>query len=225
MTASTDDYVSLITPEHIDKPKFVAVVQALTQGPVDNINLMASLKDLYDLDQAVGQQLDAVGAWIGLSRYLSVPLTGVYFSWDSTALLGWDSGVWQGPNDPSTGLVSLPDDEYRQLLRAKIAANRWDGTMQQAEDIWNQVFGGSPLIIIQDRQDMTMIVGFVGQPLTAVQQALLTGGYFPLKPATVRVYYYAVPVDTGPIFAWDAAPNATLDGWDNGRWVQEIVPT
>lgn len=223
--ASTDDYVALITSEHNDKPLFVAVIRALTQPFVDRINLLATFPDLYSLDDAVGVQLDAVGIWVGISRNLTLPLTNVYFSWDSTVTLGWDSGSWMGPFDPSTGVVSLPDDEYRRLIRARIAANKWDGTLQDAELIWEQVFADTgQQVIIQDRQDMSMVVGFTGVPLTAIQQALLTGGYFPLKPQGVRIYYYAIPVNTGPLFAWDTN-SSDLQGWDTGSWPQEITST
>lgn len=225
MANTTETYQLLVTSEHADKPLFMAVIEALSEGPVDIQGQLLQMINDFDLDQAIGAQLDVIGLWVGISRFLSVPLTGVYFSWDDTVLDGWDSGVWQGPFDPSTGLVSLPDDEYRTLIRAKIAANNWDGTMESAQAIWDQIFSGQQTIFIQDNQDMSMIVGFVGPPLTAVQQALLTGGYFPLKPSGVRVKFYAVPPDTGPVFAWDTAPNANFDGWDNGRWVSEIVPT
>lgn len=223
--ASTDDYIALITSEHADKPLFVAVIRALVQPAVDSMNLLQTFPDLYDLDAAQGTQLDAVGLWVGISRQLRIPLTGVYFSWDDVPLLGWDSGSWQGLYDPTTGLTSLPDDEYRQLIRAKIAANRWTGGVYDAEAIWAQVFAGTGReIIVQDNQDMTMTVGFVGAPLTAIQQALLTGGYFPLKPEGVRIRFYAIPPDTGPLFAWDAN-SSELQGWDTGRWPQEIIPS
>lgn len=216
-----DYYASLVTSEHRDKPLFMAVVAALVQGLIDVAVSAEGMPADFDLDDAEGVQLDAVGEWVGLSRVLAVPLSGVYFSWDATALLGWDSGVWKGDFDPSTGLTSLPDDEYRRLLRAKIAANQWDGTMEGAQAIWNQVFAGQQTIIVQDNQDMTMTIGFVGAPLSAVQQALLTGGYFPLKPGGVRIRYYAIPVNTGPLFAWDAN-SPQLQGWDAGSWAKEV---
>lgn len=223
--ASIDDYISLITSEHRDKPAFVAVITALCQPIVDRINLVKSFPSLYDLDAAGGQQLDVVGEWVGISRLLALPLTDVYFTWGGPAVLGWGSGVWRGEFDPTTGLVSLPDDEYRQLIKAKIAANRWTGGILDAEAIWSQVFSGSGReIIVQDNQDMSMTIGFVGAPLTAVQQALLTGGYFPLKPEGVRVKFYAVPPDTGPLFAW-GADSPELQGWGTGRWAQVIIPT
>lgn len=219
-----DDYLQLITSEHRDKPLFMAMVEALIQPFLDIQAVTLKLIDDFDLDQAVGVQLDAVGIWIGLSRRLATPITGVYFSWDDTPMTGWESGIWKGDFDPSTGLTSLPDDEYRRLLKAKIAANRWDGTMEGAQEIWSIVFEGQQFIIVQDHQDMTMTLGFVGPPLSAVQQALLTGGYFPLKPGGVRIRAYAIPVNPGPMFAWDA-DSPQLQGWDIGSWAQEISPS
>lgn len=217
--ANTDSYVNLITGEHQDKPNFVATIQAMTAGFADAAAVLANVPTLLDIDSAIGNQLDMIGQWVGVTRYLAGPLTGVYFAWDDTALVGWDSGTWKDTYDPTTGITTLPDDAYRTLLKAKTVANAWDGTIPVAEAIWSAAFGAGQYVVIQDNQDMTMIVGFVGAPLTAVQQALLTGGYIPLKPVGVHVAYYAVPVNTGPLFAWDAN-STTLAGWDSGSWAQ-----
>lgn len=216
-----NEYLELVTSEHAVRPAFAAVVLALTQPSADQQAQLERMLTDFDLDSAIGAQLDAVGEWAGISRALTTALTGVYFTWDGPASVGWDAGSWQGPYDPSTGLTSLPDDAYRALIRAKIAANSWDGTMAGAQAVWNQVFSGAQRIILQDNQDMTMVVGFSGPPLSAVQQALLTGGYFPFKPEGVRIAYYAVPRTSGPLFAWDSS-SPQLQGWDVGSWVQEI---
>lgn len=220
--AQVSDYTGLITSEHQDKPNFMAVIAALAQPFVDISNLLQALPNDFDLDQAIGPQLDAVGVWVGFSRILPVPLTGVYFTWDDTAADGWDSGSWQGPYDPSTGLYSLPDDAYRSILRAKIAANSWDGTLESATAIWSLIFSGTQTLIVQDNQDMSMTLALQGTALTAVQQALLVGGYFPMKPEGVNVQFFGIPIDTGPLFAWDVTPGTVMAGWDTGEWVQEL---
>lgn len=220
--ASLDDYTGLITSQHADKPKFKAVVEAVTQGLVDNINLCAALTEHFNLDTAVGVQLDAVGLWVGASRRLKLPLE-VYFEWDGSVILGWDSGSWQGEFDPVTGLVLLPDDAFRRLIRSKIAANNWDGTIPGAIAVWDIAFDGGQTIIIQDNQDMSMVVGFVGPALSAIDQALLTGGYTPLKPAGVRIAYYAIPSGPGPLLGWDSNSDE-LRGWDFGQWAQILLP-
>lgn len=216
-------YVGLITSEHAGKPKFVAVIEALSAGFVDSQNLDNQMPSLFSLDSAVGAQLDAVGVWIGFSRTLSIPLTGVYFSWDDTDLLGWDSGSWQSVTDSPSGLITLPDDAYRRLLRSKIAANHWDSTIPGAIEVFLTTYNGAQSIILQDLQDMSFILGFVGVPLSAVDQALLTHGYISLKPAGVHIAAIALPVAPGPLFAWDVL-STTLNGWDAGQWALEIQP-
>lgn len=218
---TVDQWLALVTTEHSDRPKFMASLTGGLEQLRAAFELLVQVDGAFDIDTAIGVQLDILGEWIGRSRNISTPLTSVYFSWDDTALLGWDSGVWQGLYDPTSGLVSLPDDAYRTLLRAKIAANHWDGSIPGAYAVWEGAFGTVPALLIQDNQDMSMVVGIVGPPLDAVTKALLTGGYIPLKPAGVKVNYIASP-DTGPLFAWDVVNGTTLDGWDTGRWGIEL---
>lgn len=138
--ADISDYTGLVTSEHADKPKFIATLSALAQCFVDLQNTVLAIPDGFDLDQAIGVQLDAVGLWVGVSRNVNTPLSGVYFSLDVDGL-GFDQGVWKGPFDPDSGVVSLDDDTYRLLIRAKIGANHWDGTLGTSAAILNSIFG------------------------------------------------------------------------------------
>jgi hypothetical protein len=222
MTALISDYTSLITSEHQSAPRFMAMVSLLAQWAVDRRNLLASIPELYDIDTAVGQQLDRIGEWVGVSRNLSLPLTGVYFSLDTTGL-GFDQGTWLGPFDPTTGLVALPDDQFRILLYATIAANNWDGTVPSAYDAWNTIF--APLgysVLIADNQDMTMNVVLVGPSPDAVTLALFTGGYLNLRPAGVGITNYYLPsVPDSPVFGLDVE-NSAIAGFDIGAWVTPL---
>jgi hypothetical protein len=219
MTAQLTDYTSLITSEHQSAPRYMAMVSLLAQWAVDRRSLLASIPELYDIDTAVGQQLDRVGEWVGVSRKLSLPLTGVYFSFDAAGL-GFDQGTWLGPFDPTSGLVSLPDDQYRILLYATIAANNWDGTVPTAYTAWNTIF--APLgysILIEDNQNMTMDVVLVGPSPDAVTLALFTGGYLNLRPAGVGINNYYLPsVPGSPVFGMDVE-TASIAGFDVGGWV------
>lgn len=222
--ANSNDYLKLVTSEHADQPDFMATVKTLTDGFTDVNNLCNSYPKVYDLDQAVGTQLDVIGLWVGADRRLATPLTGVYFSWDATALLGWDSGSWQGPYDPSTGLSSLPDDAYRLLIKAKIAANNWDGTIPGAQAIYSIIFNGGRMVIIEDHQDMSFTLGFSGGSLTAIEQAMLLGGYIPLKPVGVRIKAFLLAPAPGALFAWDLS-SPYMAGWDAGLFAIELYPT
>ncbi|WP_143296080.1 DUF2612 domain-containing protein, partial [Burkholderia pseudomallei] len=134
--ADLTDYTVLITSEHSDKPRFMASVSALVQPLVEQMNVLESMPGKFDRDNVIGVQLDDVGLWVGVSRKIRTPLTGVYFSFD-IAGLGFDQGTWKGPFDPDTGLTILDDDTYRLVIRAKIGANHWDGTLQQSAAILN----------------------------------------------------------------------------------------
>lgn len=210
------DYTSLITGEHQSAPKFMAMVAAVAGCFVDQQNLLLSIPDAFDLDNAIGAQLDTVGLWIGVSRNIQTPLTGVYFSLD-TPNLGLDEGVWKRQFDPASGVTSLDDGTYKLLLRARIGANHWDGTVDSSVDILNSIFQGATSVFIQDNADMSIIIGIVGDIPNAVFRALLVGGYIPIKPSTVRVNYVIASVPDTPIFGLDVE-NSYISGLDVGSW-------
>jgi hypothetical protein len=200
--ATSDDYLGLVTSEHRDRPLFAAVIKAITDGLAADVNLQLDMPSVhFDLDQAVGVQLDQIGLWVGIKRNVSVPISGVYFTWDGDATLGWGQGYWQGPLDPSTGVASLDDVTYRTVIRAKIAANQWDGTVETMYSFWEYVFGAGAILLL-DNGDMSLSLVYDDSILNAVQKNLLLSGAFPLKPAGVRINYIAASA-TRPLFSWD----------------------
>lgn len=187
--ADVSTYTDLVTPQHSDKPKFMAMLAAVAGAFVDQQNLLASLPDAFDIDQAIGVQLDAVGQWVGLPRGVRVPISNVYFAWD-TAGVGWDEGVWKRPSDPSSGITYLDDASYRLLLRAKIGANHWDGSMAGSVAILNGIFAPVGLTpVLTDNQDMSMTITLSGGQISALSKALIDGGYIPVRPVGVQVNY------------------------------------
>ena len=210
-------YTGLITSEHRGKPKFEALV-ALVSGSFAGVtNAAASLNEAFDLDRAVGVQLDAIGLWIGLSRKVLVPISGVYFSFDTDGL-GWEQGSWKGPYDPDSGITSLDDETYRTMLRAKIAANHWDGTPGHYREIMQHAFSGFGVTVVPvDNQDMSMDVYFFGAVLPAVVISLLENGYLLMKAAAVRINGYHV----SPVFGFDH-DDAYFAGFDTGYFTGHI---
>ena len=216
MSMTLSDYLDLITSQHRRRPKFRGMVAsavaplALTVGMVDTSALQA-----WDLDTAVGVQLDQVGEWIGATRYIDQPLTDFYFTWDDQVITGWEHGYWQGKYDPDTGLVQLGDNIYRRVLYAKIKSNNWDGTRESIEAIWNDVFGDQSTLVIEDHQDMTMTVTLAGVPATSLLAYILQTEKIPLKPEGVGIRAYVIK----PLrkFAFDLT---TIDyaGFDQGDW-------
>lgn len=183
--------------------------------------LLASMIPIFDLSTPpVGNQLDIIGQWVGVSRYVNVPITGIFFSWDGTTQEGWDLGIWQDASNTNS-ISALPDDAYLALILARIAANHWDGTTEGAYTIFKQLFPNL-IFLIQDNQNMTMNVIVIGD-LDSLTLALLTGGYLPLRPEGVLISSYIV-TPTAPIFGWDIE-NDNVQGWDEGIWGVESVPS
>ena len=188
-----------------------------------NLELLETMRAAFDVDSAVGGQLDPTGEWIGRSRPLRLELDDVYFEWGREAV-GWARGSWKGLYDPETGMVRLPDETYRLLLKAKIGANRWDGTVPGAYEVWESAFADTgSLILMQDNQDMSVVIGLAGTPLDAVMRNLLLQGYLPLKPEGVRVAWYAVAPERGPLLGWNCETGG-LSGWGKGIWPVRLEP-
>lgn len=216
------DYTDLITSEYQDSTKFLETVRTLVSLPVRVQKLFEEMIPKFDVDLAVGQQLDTIGKWVGISRNVSIPIPNVFFSWDGSNAVGWDFGIWRSDNEPTT-ITVLPDEQYRTLIKAKIAANKWDGTTEGAYRVWEEVFTEFT-ILIQDHQDMSYSLAIIGGTVDSLTLALITGGYIPLKPEGVHVNEFFTPIDDSPFFAWDT-DSEFLAGWDEGSWAVENSPT
>ena len=216
--SDSNKYTERLAGHYVDLEKFVQAVYDCTQ-PISEIGGVAgSLPLSFDLDTAVGVQLDAVGVRVGISRRLKAPIEGVYFSFD-TENVGYDQGIWKWKYDPDDGVVELDDEFYRIVIRAKIAANHWDGTNETLPDILNLVFNPElgTYASVDDLQDMSMIVGLSGKVPSPLLMQLLTKGYINIKPAGVRIAYYITPSVEGPLFAFDIE-NEYFAGYDVGVW-------
>jgi hypothetical protein len=184
-----DRYLDLVPDYNSVQPNFMATLRATLQPFVDQQQLLAGMPQQFDLDTAIGTQLDQVGIWIGRSRFIQTPITNVFFSWDIPGL-GWEQGTWQGTFDSSTGTTRLDDETYRQLLYAKVAANNWDGSPEGIVTILQTLFANQGLgVTVVDNNNMSMSVNVTGTLNSLIFRALVSGGYIPIKPVGVSITY------------------------------------
>lgn len=219
---AASDYLDLVTSEHRGKPKFSATVEAVVEPIAEGQSVLAGFPADYDLDTAIGAQLDVVGEWVGVSRQISIPLVQVWFSW-GVAGLGWGEGVWKGPYDPETGIASLDDDTYRDLIRFKIVVNHWDGLLGSAEATIQAFYGTSSEVLpfIDDGADMSMTVCISGERPAAMRFAIFAGRYVEFKPAGVTIRT-VVPSEPGPVFGFGVS-NDYIAGWGSGAWAVDAA--
>lgn len=186
-------YTNLITSEHNKQPNYMEMVYLTTQTQVDQQATLALFDASYDLDTAIGSQLDVCGLWIGASRNIKIPITDLYFALD-TAGVGLDEGFWFIDGEAGYTIYSLSDGDYRLLLQAKALANKWDGTYDGAVVIYNFYFATTGRqILIHDNQDMTYQLEVVGDPIIEAIVQILDQDILGLRPAGVEQLPTIVP--------------------------------
>lgn len=150
-------YLNLITSEHSDKPKFRSMLTAL----LNMIDIDLDVDTAFDIDNAVGAQLDVLGVILGLNRTLTFQ-----------------------PTDGSSPILN--DENYRSLLKAKIIINQWNGQMETLTDALNS-WNPSVYFTVKDNQDMSISIVAVGT--NDLQKELISNGYVVPKPAGVQIKY------------------------------------
>lgn len=166
-------YTSLLTSEYKSSTKFIAWLTAVLQIANDISNCLASIGQAFDIDFAIGAQLDILGQIIGVSRTV--------------------------PFQPSMSVSPiLNDDTYRILLKATIANNQWDGTIGSLYPIWSYLFPGGRIAII-DNQDMTANIVISG-PFTSILQDLISNDMIVPRPQAVK---YTYNFGSLPLFGFD----------------------
>lgn len=211
--ALLDNYLKLITSQHRDKPKYMAMVMALLRPSDDIFALAATMDDEFDVMLATGIQEDIVGILVGANRTLDF--------------------------QPDKGLSPILDNAaYRILLQAKIAQNMWKGGIMDLRDLWTTLFGEG--IIIQDNQDMTIDVVAIGNSFDQIVRNMVQKGLIVPKPQSVKLTTYfsdqqvfGYDMETNTIRGYDEAnwieentkdsfaydcDESGLFGYDTGNW-------
>lgn len=164
--ADIQRYLDLITTEHSDKINFRAWLAANLAMPDDLTTLLNEFFGYFDLDAAVGVQLDTIGQILGVGRTVNF--------------------------QPSAGVSPiLTDDVYRIVLKARIAQNLWDGTLPGVYSFWNILFP-NVYLVVADNQDMTLNCLVIGMS-SSILQDLVGHGYIVPKPQGVLINYSFPP--------------------------------
>lgn len=208
-------YQNLLTSEYISDQDTLDTISLSVQPFSDTISLLQNLYESFELNNAVGDQLTRLGYLVGVSRYVNVPLTGIYFSLDS-ATLGLDQGSMQGPYDPTSGLTALPDDIYLSIIQATILLNTWDGSIPGLYKALNPLLEG---LVIWDSGTREMFYGLTTTQTIPILTEMFLQGYFSLAPAGVSVLPPVITTPNGtPFFGLDAE-TVSVSGLDTGYMI------
>jgi hypothetical protein len=185
----SNQYSNLIPAWQREAPNYLKMLDALTEAFTRQQAVSRSLVGHFDLDKAIGAQLDIIGQWIGSTRRIFAPIEDYFFTLDSETL-GFNYGYWKNRYDSEFGFVDLDDDNFRTVLRAKIGANNWNGTSQTLPDILQSIYPKKDILIsFIDNQDMTMTVTVKGKSISTITKEIIRQGYLAIKPAGITVNY------------------------------------
>lgn len=194
------DYTKLITSEHNQRPKFKAMVGLVSNAWGELYDFTKTLPSEFDLDNAVGAQLDVVGKWAGQSRLIDNVILVQYFNYDGApgALnFGEEADLSVGgrffnESDALDASTLLADPEYRTIIRARTVRNTAKGLTADFIKVLNFIFNAPT--IIDDTGDMTIGV-YISRPISLVERAIITALDILPRPAGVRIrsrgYFYS----------------------------------
>jgi len=180
-------YLNLLTHQYRLSPKLNALLYVLARKFDDVSECLVSMDLVFDLDVAEGAQLDALGTIVNVSRTV--------------------------PFQPSNNVNPiLDDDTYRILIKATIANNQWDGTIDGLYALWSELFP-TGTIVVEDQQNMTANILMTGS-FTSIIQDLITHGMIVPRPEGVLYNYEFGEL---PFFGFDLN-NGFVAGFDLGHF-------
>lgn len=160
--------------------------------------VLFQLNDLLDIDVAQGAQLDLIGKILGTPRVVQGVYTDLkYFQFHiNSSSLGFStvgnpsSGAFKSIQNYQLSEYSLPDDDYRFLLKFKAAVNVMRGSEAEIDEaLWNAFEGDA---ILKNTHDLT-ITYIISSERTLAILAAKNLGYLRAPEGVGANYVLKVP--------------------------------
>ena len=160
-------YKELLLYQYINQPNARAHTGLLISQAIADL-IPKSVNDAFDIDTAIGDQLDIIGEYIGFDRIITSVITRGYFALDdytdpnpdpigftdyTDAVLN-ANGTFYSYSGANTSTFALNDSEYRILLKLKSVLNISQNSLYEINQLLYDFFGSD--IIVSDQLDMTM---------------------------------------------------------------------
>ncbi len=189
-------FANLLAYEYRNSPRAYAQMNLWAKQAVFDA-FPLQVQDAFNVDTAIGAQLDIIGKYVGVPRNIGLPVARPYFGFydigasdqnpngfaDSTAPAVNAQAIFfqayfQGAED-----TALSDEAYRLIIKLKIILNQNDGTLSSIQTFLNDFLPG--LFLLTDNADMTLTYNLLSPP--PVAEPVLER-YLP-KPAGVAVNF------------------------------------
>lgn len=218
-------YADLLILQYRQKPNARAMIQLGVDLYLPECALQ--LQDVLNIDTAEGAQLDVIGKILDCPRTVQGVVNSLkYFTFhvDENSL-GFSrvgdvsEGNFRTIRNYNQSLYTLPDIDYRWLLKFKSAVNVMRGSMQGIDEALYTVF--STDVLMKNNQDLTMTY-IVSAERTLATLAARNLGYYRAPEGIGANYVLRVP-DPKAIFGYNrkGAVNQTIVGFSTKNKVSE----
>lgn len=193
--------------QYAASPTITALIESINDAIDPESDINAIYQNLFDISTAVGQGLDNWGQIVGVSRNLEVTQSPTYFGFQEAFTVPTETtGVQpfgQAPmyNGPlSTKVYTLSNNDYRQLILVKAAANISNLTAASVNYLLTTLFKDYGRAYVQDTGGMSQRFVFEFTP-TAVQLAIITNSG--VIPRSAGVLAKAIIYPAGTTFGFN----------------------
>lgn len=208
-----DYYVNTIIIQYHNKPKAQATIRLLADTILSQ-GIIWDVMNGYNVDTAIGKQLDIIGKYVGIDRFFNVTDPVDYFAltdyvevdpdadqkYGFTTYPDFDEDQFNGTmnyNSVITQENKLNDEDYRILIKLKIVQNHSNHSHKSIDDSVFQFFGND--LIPSSDGDMKMWY-FVTDQLTDIIKAAQIKEVLP-RPMGVGMGVIEKPKDV-PFFGY-----------------------
>jgi len=224
-----DQYTLLLIKQYWEKPRARAEIELQMDGWQRLADLIRAFEVEYDLDFARGVQLDVLGKIVGVPRIVPAVLSRITFGFDNNPNsrgfadrfnVSREGAPFFRRFEPQYTSQQLTDNQYRRLIRAKVALNVCSAYIASddrisIQDVINQAFDGRAYVV--DNQNMSLTL-YVSPSVSLDELRLIRQlGLLP-KPQGVR-YSFVIQAEPGVTFGFDSNPNSIgfADRFDPSR--------
>lgn len=172
MGVFVDNYEKLLIIQYSDKPKAIGSVRAILSAYENVYEGAMSLEEAFDLDTAVGKQLDIIGKIVGISREVPFAVPKNFFGFEDNVDTAYPfDDKFLSVNtypmkdkfelDYSTGI--LDDYRFRFFIKSKIAKNYtvakvYSETGVSLPSTLDYLFEGKSYVVDNKNMSMTIYI-------------------------------------------------------------------
>ena len=207
ITEALEYYANLLIQQYRDKDRARATIKAFTRQVMGD-NIILDVANAYNVDTAIGRQMNVVAKYVGAARTIPVAVIDDkpyfnFYSWEEDPALythgfaSWEDSSQNAENFFYTYASSLQnkrdltDTEMGLFIKMRIAINTADGSYSGIVSYLNEFFGNK--IVCLDNEDMTLTY-YVADSAPFTVEALQA--YLP-RPMGVSMNITVVPTVNG----------------------------